>query len=125
MEKFSLYISKLPDNYDMLFIGDGCNLHIPKEYILPNTYIYEKVLYPTPWGGDGATRCTDSYVLSKKCATKLSDYIDTISYKIQDSNIDWWLNRAARDNQLNVYWAEPTIVTQGSENGLFKPTLYN
>jgi hypothetical protein len=33
---------------------------------------------------------------------------------------DFWLNIAARDNNLEVYWAEPTIVTQGSQTGLFQ-----
>jgi hypothetical protein len=53
----------------------------------------------------------------------LCEYISNLKYKI-DTNIDWWLNIAARDNKLNVYWAEPTIVTQGSEGGLFAPTSY-
>jgi len=34
--------------------------------------------------------------------------------------IDWWLNVAARYNNFKVYWAEPTIVTQGTQNGTFK-----
>jgi hypothetical protein len=42
------------------YIGDGCNLHIE-----PNKFIYEKGLYPTQWGGDGSSRCTDSYLVNK------------------------------------------------------------
>jgi GR25 family glycosyltransferase involved in LPS biosynthesis len=113
------YISELPNDYDMLFIGDGCNLHIEKHNLIPNQYIYEKSLYPTSWGGDGAGRCTDSYIISKKCASKLCEYINNLEYKIK-LPIDWWVNVAARDNLFKVYWAEPTIVTQGSQNGTFK-----
>jgi GR25 family glycosyltransferase involved in LPS biosynthesis len=113
------YMSQLPDDYDMLFIGDGCGLHIEKHKITPSQYIYEKCLYPTRWGGNGATRCTDSYVINKKCAKQLCTYIDNLPYKI-NSAIDWWLNVAARENNLKVYWAEPTIVTQGTQNGLFQ-----
>lgn len=29
--KLYKYISQLPNDYDMLFIGDGCGLHIPVE----------------------------------------------------------------------------------------------
>jgi GR25 family glycosyltransferase involved in LPS biosynthesis len=112
------YMTQLPKDYDMLFIGDGCNLHIEKDKIMPNKFIYEKCLYPTKWGGDGATRCTDSYVISKKCALTLCNYINNLNYKI-NLPIDWWLNVAARDNNLKIYWAEPTIVKQGSECGLF------
>ena len=113
------YMDQLPKNYDMLFIGDGCNLHIEKNKLIPNQNIYEKCLYPTRWGGNGASRCGDSYIISKKCANKLCEYINNLNYKIELPG-DWWLNVAARDNNFKVYWAEPTIVTQGSQNGLFK-----
>lgn len=103
----------------MLFIGDGCNLHIQKDKLIPNINIYKKCLYPTNWGGDGAPRCTDSCLVNKKCAIKLCNYINNLPNKINLPS-DWWLNVAARDNNLSVYWAEPTIVTQGTQNGLFK-----
>ena len=48
------YIQQLPEDYDMLFIGDGCNLHIPKSDQKTNQYIYPKTLLPTKWGGNGA-----------------------------------------------------------------------
>ena len=37
-----------------------------------------------------------------------------------DNNIDWWLNDVSRHYNFNVYWAEPTIVTQGTQNGKYK-----
>jgi GR25 family glycosyltransferase involved in LPS biosynthesis len=115
---FNNYLTQLPKDYDMLFIGNGCNLHIQANDLIPNKNIYEKGLYPTNWGGDGCSRCIDSYVVSKKSAIKLCDYIDNIKYKI-NTTPDWWLNIAARDINLKVYWAEPTIVCQGSQNGMF------
>lgn len=113
------YVNQLPKDYDMLFIGDGCKLHIEKHKLNPSINIYEKCLYPTSWGGDGASRCSDSYIVSKKCAIKLCEYLNNLKFKINLPS-DWWLNVAARDNNLKVYWAEPTIVTQGTQNGLFK-----
>ena len=115
------YVTQLPENYDMLFIGDGCKLHMPRQLLRSNKHVYAKCLYPTSWGGDGASRCTDSYIVNKKCAIKLCEYIEPIkkgNYKINLPS-DWWLNVAARDNKFNVFWAEPTIVTQGTQNGLF------
>lgn len=117
-KQLEYYMLQLPEDYDMLFIGNGCNLHIPNNMIVPDKHIYEKCLYPTSWGGDGASRCSDSYIISNKCAKKLCDYVKNIKYKI-NLHIDWWINVAARDNNFKVYWAEPTIVTQGTENGLF------
>lgn len=77
--------------------------------------VFKKGNYPTSWGGDGATRCTDSYIVSKKCSKKLLEYF----YKDSKINlpIDWYLNKIIRDLKLNIYWAEPTIVTQGTQNG--------
>jgi glycosyl transferase family 25 len=116
---FNNYTAQLPEDYDMLFIGDGCNLHIQKDKLIPNKNIYEKCLYPTTWGGDGAGRCTDSYLVNKKCAKIFCEYINNLSFKI-NLPVDWFLNIAARDNKFKVYWAEPTIVTQGTQNGLFQ-----
>ncbi len=112
------YITQLPEDYDMLFIGNGCNLHIENDKLIPNKNIYEKCLYPTGWGGDGATRCTDSYLITKTCASKLCEYIDNLKDKIK-LPIDWWLNVPARDNNFKVYWSEPTIVVQGTQCGVF------
>jgi GR25 family glycosyltransferase involved in LPS biosynthesis len=117
-DRLNKYITQLPKNYDMLFIGDGCNLHIEQSVLRPHKYIYKKGLLPTTWGGDGCGRCTDSYMVNKKCAIKLCEYISNLNYQI-NLPVDWWLNVAARDNNFQVYWAEPTIVTQGTQNGTF------
>jgi glycosyl transferase family 25 len=115
---FSNYMNELPIDYDLLYIGDGCNLHIEKHKLIPNIHIYKKGLEATTWGGNGSSRCTDSYLVNKKCAKNLCTYINQLPYKI-NSPIDFWINDASRDNQFTVYWAEPTIVTQGTQNGMF------
>ena len=126
MTKLSSYMNQLPDDYDMLFIGDGCGQHIEISKLEDNKYIYHKSLYPTdgPLGSSyGSVRCADSYIISKKCALSLCKYINNSKNKINDS-IDAWLDIAARDNGFTVYWAEPTIVTQGSQNGSFERSWY-
>ena len=114
-ETVEAYIKELPEKYDMLFIGSGYNLHINKEVIMDDKHVYKN-----PY-----TRATDSYIITNKCAKKLCDYLA----KNMDMNdkikvpIDMWLNKAIIDNQLNVYWCEPTIVCQGSQSGLFEKSL--
>jgi len=112
------YLEQLPKSFDMLFIGNGCNLHIEDNKLIPFKNIYKKNLDPTKWGGCGATRCVDSYIISKEFSTKLYKYIINLYYKI-NMPIDHFLNIACIDNNAQVYWAEPTIVSQGSQNGQF------
>ena len=102
----------MPIHYDMLYLGDCCNFHIPKHRLIPNCNIYR----------ENGTKCTDSYIVSNKCASAICQYTNNISYKIFDP-IDHWLNVVIRDCKLNVYWCEPTIVTQGSGNGTYKSSI--
>ena len=103
----------------MVFLGDGCSLHIRNEEIVPSKHLYKKGHEPTSWGGAGCTRCVDSYIVSNKCAKKLMEHLNNMRFYKVDMHIDHYLNVMARNANLNVYWAEPTIVTQGSESGLF------
>ena len=113
IDNLNNYINQLPENFDMLYIGDGCNLHIEEDKLIPNKNIYQKCV------SGYTSRCTDSYIISKKCAKTICEYINNLKTKI-NLPIDWWLNVVSTDNNFKVYWAEPTIVTQGSQNGLFQ-----
>lgn len=124
MDSLSKYLTELPEDYDMLFIGDGCNFHIENNRVVPGKYIYERGVHPTNWGGNGATRCCDSYLVNKKCANKMTESVSNLNNKISECGIDWWINNNARYHQFKVYWAEPTIVTQGSENMLYQSTSF-
>jgi glycosyl transferase family 25 len=124
MESLSKYLTELPEDYDMLFIGDGCKFHIQNHMLVPGKYIYERGVHKTSWGGGGATRCCDSYIVSKKCAKKMNECVSNLNNKINECAIDWWLNNNAKYNEFKVYWAEPTIVTQGSQNGLYETTTF-
>ena len=125
VNKMQKYCTQLPEDYDMLFIGDGCNHHIARDKLISNVNVYKRCLFSTPTCKEEfASRCSDSYMVSKKGAIKLNNYITNLTSKIS-SPIDWWLNDAAKDNDLNVYWAEPTIVTQGSQRGLFSSSIGN
>ncbi len=128
VKKLTEYMTQLPKDYDMLFIGNGCNLHIPRNQLVANQYIYAKCLHETAWGGNGATRCIDSYIIHQRCAKKLCDYVAAAGAALVETKkinlpADWWLNEAARDLVLKVYWAEPTIVSQGSQNGTFSRSI--
>jgi hypothetical protein len=86
---------------------------------VPKKHIYEKGHDPSDWGGLGATRCLDSYIVSKKCAVMLCEYIQNYQYQM-DTPIDWWLNIPIKEKKMKVFWAEPTIVCQGTQCGIFE-----
>jgi len=120
-DKFKNCLNQLPQSFDFLFIGDGCNLHIQKEFIKDDILVYRKGPEITDWGGNGITKCADSYLVSKKCAIKLCNYIENIvknNNKINE-DVDYWLNRVARNIYIEAYWAEPTFVSQGSGIGIY------
>lgn len=113
-----VYIQNLPNDFDMLFIGNGCNLHIPWWKKKRGKFIYKKFHKSTCWGGQGATRCADSYIVSNAFAKRFLHEINNYNSKI-NLPIDLFLNILLKQMNANIYWAEPTIVTQGSQNGMF------
>ena len=127
-ENLNKYLNELPKDFDMLFIGNGCNLHIKKELLKNNKHIYLKDNKSFKQGArdatrncDGSSRCSDSYIISKKCCIKIIEHVKNIneSSDIINVNSDWWLNKLIRLYDFKVYWAEPTIVTQGTQNGTY------
>ena len=122
-KKFTLKLERglkqLPKDYDMLFIGNGCGMHIPSSRIKPNKYIYYKGRYATRWGGMGATKCTDSILISPTCAQRIYEYYQNVKEHEIQTPIGWWFNKVIQILKLNVYWMEPTIVQQGTETGLY------
>ena len=116
------YIKELPSDWEMLFIGNGCGLHIDKNLLIPEKHIYKKNNGNNGKKHKGATRCLDSYLISNKCAKIITEKLKLPNYTIL-APVDLWMNCVIRNNNFNVYWAEPTIVTQGSNKGIFKSTL--
>lgn len=94
------YLSELPDDFDMAFINAGCGMHIPRKDIKPNKIWYKSNL----------SRTCCAYLISNKCCKTLINTMIPIK-----TAIDHELNQQIIDNNLNVYWCEPTIVRDGSE----------
>jgi len=114
--KLNKYIHELPENWDMLFVGDCCDNHISGDRIKSDIHIYLKD------NKNGPAKCTDSYLITKKCAATILKYI-SIPGIIIDKPCDHWLDGLILENDFKVYWAEPTIVTQGSHNNTFRTSL--
>jgi hypothetical protein len=108
-ETLHTYMNSLPEDWDVAFIGQGAGKRIPKERIQDSVFWYKK--------DHPADRCADSIIFKKDAAKKIYDHIH--HYKIcfnPDPELGFWMKTL----NMNVYWLEPPIVVQGSQNGLFQ-----
>lgn len=110
INKFNFNLSNTPKDWDVIFIGSGCDLHIPIEQQKPHTVAYKKE-HP-------ASKCTDSYIIKKTAVEKILKTLIPFCFPI-----DFELNYQMYINNLNVYWWEPSIVKQGSQNGLYGSSI--
>lgn len=107
-ERFDEYFADAPADLDLIFIGSGCNLRVANAS--NGRYFYEK--------SAPATKCTDSYVVSRRAASKLSSTLLPLTLPI-----DFELNYQIHAQRLKVYWLEPPIVVQGSQNGMYRSAI--
>ena len=105
-QMFNKQLAETPDDYDFVFIGSGCNLRIPQGQQVPGQVAY-KVPHP-------ASKCTDSFVVSRKALEKLSETLEPFTFPA-----DFELNYQMALHDMNVYWWEPPIVSQGSQDSTY------
>ena len=109
IEKLNNYISQLPENWEVAFIGQAVDKRIPREELVENVNWYKK-----EWPAD---RCADSYLIKKSAANKiLSGIVSRGMCFPLDHEYSFWF----REFNMNVYWLEPPITSQGSQCGIFK-----
>jgi GR25 family glycosyltransferase involved in LPS biosynthesis len=110
VQKFNFNIYNTPKDWDFIFIGSGCNLRIDKNRVVDGQPAYIKE-HP-------ASKCTDSYVVKKSAVEKILNTMEQYSFPI-----DFELNYQMCINNMNVYWWEPPLVIQGSQNGLYRSEI--
>lgn len=100
----------LPENV-ILCIGSGCNLFTERKRLIKS-----RMLYPAT-----QMRAADSYVLSRGVAQILVEYIEENGF---DRPYDHYLDSIVEALNIRIYWLEPPVVVQGSQNGTFQTSLY-
>ena len=83
-------MKQLPEDWDTMYIGDGCHLHIPEEMQKEGCNIYLRGTQPKSWGGNGGSRCTEAILVSNKIARKIL-YSFNFASNI-DLPVDHWFN---------------------------------
>jgi len=106
-ENFVEIVNRLLENkeWDVIFPGSGCNLRKQGTGLI-------SVSHP-------ASKCTDSYILTPESAEKL---YSTMNERI-DIAIDWELSYQMMLHDLKVFWLEPPIVMQLSQNGTLQSAI--
>lgn len=109
IEQFDRYMSLIPNDFDVAFVGQGGNKRIPEEQRIDGIHWYLKE-YPSD-------RCGDSIVFKKESARRILQHMDKfkICFPIDHEYAFWF-----RELNMKVYWLEPPLSVQGSQIGLFK-----
>ena len=123
-------------NWNMLYIGSGWNLHVPSSVTKQGGNVFLKSnRCPTQAEKEegwqicgGSTRCFDSYFITHQTANVILEHFDTVIINKKEGRrlrshihihtpIDHHMNSVINRYNFKVYWAEPSIVKQGSERG--------
>lgn len=107
-EKFHSYLKETPDDWDAIYMGSGANLH-------PQSNTRGQVAYLKD---HPASRCADSILLRTKTVKDLAS--TWFPFNLVS---DWEFGYNHFLHKHRVYWWEPSLVSQGSENGKYKSTL--
>lgn len=98
------------ENWDAIFLGNGCNLRISPKQLRPGQRLYNK--------NHPAAKCTDSFLIKKSAAIKVYSNLNKFVLPI-DFELNYWFWAL----NMDIYWLEPPIVQQGSQNGLYKSEI--
>ena len=113
-EQFEQNLSKTPKDWDAIFIGSGCGDWFQQHKLKDAKQVNDScflVKHP-------ATNCAEGYLLKKDVAEKI--YNNSIPFHLIS---DWELAYQLYNIDAKVYWWYPSLIDQGSKNGMFKSTL--
>ena len=110
VELFNFNLISTPRDWDLVFIGNGCNLRIPRKSRTDGIIAYAKK-HP-------ASKCMDSYLIKRDAAVIINKNINSFTLPI-----DFELNYHMKEADMKVYWWEPPITNQGSQSGLYNSEI--
>ncbi len=70
-----------------------------------------KNIYKAKYG-----RCTGAYIIDHTAAFNITEFL---KQEKCDNIIDLWHNSLVKKDLINIYWAHPPLIEQGSHNGLY------
>lgn len=112
LNKLSKALTQLPDDWEIFFVGDGCNLHIPFWRRRPGRIAQYRGYKPAWWGGGGMSRCGAAYVIRPESARRF--LTSRHAAPPFHTAIDWLMNEAGEELKFRSWWAEPPLICQGA-----------
>jgi hypothetical protein len=115
---------ELPEQWDLFFLGLGCDLHVPWWHRRPGRRVYYRGYKKGfLWGGGGCSRCTEGYLIHPDFAHRLLE--SDFAQPPFSCPIDWHLNAAGAVLKARSYWAQPPLLVQGVFESWRKNPLLN
>ena len=94
------------ENNFVISLGNAANMYTPKKELKENVLLYQNI----------ENRAADSMLISKKAVRKRLQWLKENHTTLP---ADHMYNLIDNEVGNHIYWLEPTIVTQGSQAGLF------
>lgn len=115
LEKIIDLLSKIPDDADFVFFGSSYSIDILDQANLSKSIkVSDNIFKKEP----GKTRTVDAYLVSPKAAKKIIDEITEICLPF-DFELNYFFNKL----NMNVYWYDPGIISQGSQMGYYNSSI--
>lgn len=111
MQKLKDILKVLPEDYDLVSLEDGAGMHAS---MFGHQIIPSKLLYNI---ASGRMRCCGAYLISAKACANIVKWHFQKKWTLE---IDHVLDLYGKLGLLDVYWAEPTIFTQGSQRNVYQ-----
>jgi GR25 family glycosyltransferase involved in LPS biosynthesis len=110
---FRIFLERTPSDWDAIYLGNGAGL--TPQTIHGMTITDDKIAYHMD---HPASRCTDSIVMKKKTVCDLAK--TWFPFNLPS---DWEVSYHHHLHNHKVYWWHPSLVRQGSQNGMYATSL--
>jgi len=111
---FKKYIQETPNDWDAIFLGEGCGFEFQK-YKLSTSIRKSENSYLV---NNPATNCAEAYLLKPDIASKI--YESSLPFQLA---FDWELAYQLYKLKAKTYWWFPSIAKQGSRTGQYQSSL--
>lgn len=111
---FNKFMEDTPENWDAIFFGSGCGEDFIIKHLDKSKQVSQHCFRPN----HPATNCAEAYLIKKETANLIVN-----SAKPFHMISDWEIAYQLYKFNSVVYWWIPTLVEQGSKNGMYNSTL--